>query len=151
MIKYFLALLIVLPLASCARDISPNTYSVGAVGQANRTMRGTIINVREVNIQGSQTGIGGLSGATGGAVAGSAIGNGGRSNALGAIGGAVIGGIAGAAIEEGSTRQKGLEYVIETENDNLITVVQGLSPSLSKRQKVLVIYGNPTRVIPDSK
>ncbi len=151
MIKYILVLLLAFPFTACTRDLSPDTYSVGAVGQANRTMRGTIVNVREVNIQGNQTGIGGLSGAAGGAVAGSAIGNGGRSNALGAIGGAVIGGIAGAVIEEGTTSQKGLEYVIETENDNLITVVQGLTPSLSKKQKILVIYGNPTRVIPDTK
>lgn len=133
-------------LAACTRNISPDTYSVGSVGEANRTVRGIIISVRDVKITGNSSGVGAGAGATGGAVAGSAIGNGGRSNALGAIGGAVVGGIAGAVIEEGSTRQIGIEYVVETENNNLVTVVQG-EPRLLKGNKVLVIYGNPTRII----
>lgn len=137
---------IVLLLTACTRDISPDTYSVGSVGEANRTVRGTIISARDVKITGNKSGIGAGAGAAGGAVAGSAIGNGGRSNALGAIGGAVVGGIAGAVIEENSTLQMGIEYVVETENNNLITLVQG-EPRLSKGSKVLVIYGNPTRII----
>lgn len=60
-----------------------------------------------------------------GATAGSALGGGVRSNIVGAVGGAVIGGIAGAAIESSATKQTGMEYVVETENGNLMTIVQG--------------------------
>lgn len=134
-------------IAGCTRNISPDTYSVGSVGVANRTVRGIIINVRDVNVLGNQSGIGGATGAVGGAIAGSAIGQGNKANALGALGGAVIGGVAGAVIEESSTRQEGIEYVVETENSSLITVVQGSDPMLPVGQKVLLIYGNPTRVI----
>jgi outer membrane lipoprotein SlyB len=138
---------VALLLGACTRNISPDTYSVGSVGMATRTIRATIISVRDVKIEGNRTGIGAGAGATGGAVAGSAIGGNARGNILGAIGGAVAGGIAGAAIEEGTTRQTGLEYVVETETDHLLTVVQGPEPRLSKGEKVLVMYGNPTRII----
>ncbi len=133
-------------LSACVHNISPDTYSVGSVGEANRTMRGVVVNVRDVKIEGNKSGVGAGAGVLGGGVAGSAIGSGGRSNAIGAIGGAVVGGIAGAVIEENATRQMGIEYVVETENGNLITLVQG-EPRLSKGNKVLVIYGNPTRII----
>ncbi len=136
-------------LIGCTRNISPDSYAVGSVGQVNRAVKGVIISVRQVNISGSQSGAGGAAGAAGGAVAGSAIGGGTRENILGAIGGAVIGGIAGSAIEEGSTRQQGMEYVVETQNGSLITVVQGIDPPLSVGKKVIVLYGTRARIIPD--
>jgi outer membrane lipoprotein SlyB len=149
--KRLLALpLILITLSGCAQNISPDTYSVGSVGQANRTVRGTIIHARPVNVQGSQSGTGAVAGGLGGGLAGSSIGGGGRANAIGAIGGAVVGGIAGAAVEEGVTKQTAMEYVVDTENDNLITVVQGQDVNLHKGTKVLVIYGNPTRIIRDN-
>ena len=136
-------------LIACTPNISADSYSVGSVGQANRAVRGTIVSLRPVDISGSQTGVGGTAGAVSGAVAGSAIGGGARSNALGAIGGAVVGGIAGSAIEEGSSRQTGIEYVVETENGALITVVQGGDPSLSVGRKIIVLYGTKARIILD--
>lgn len=137
-------------LTACASNISPNTYSVGNVGQVNRTIAATVISVREVDIAGT-TGTGGAVGASAGAVAGSSIGSNARDNLLGAIGGAVAGGIAGSAVEGGATKQKGLEYVVETENGNLMTIVQGVEPKFAEGQKVLVLYGSPSRLIPDPR
>ena len=45
-----------------------------------------------------------------------------------AIGGAVVGGIIGGMAEEGATQQQGMEYIIETENGPLITVIQRIEP-----------------------
>jgi len=150
--KTFFPFLTVLVLSSylvgCTHNISPDSYAVGSVGQVNRAVRGVIISVRQVDISGSQSGVGGAAGAAGGAVAGSAIGGGTRENILGALGGAVIGGIAGSAIEEGSSRQKGIEYVVETQNGSLITVVQGSDPPLSVGRNVIVLYGTRARIIP---
>lgn len=141
----------VLALAGCASNISPQTYSVGSVGQVNRTVAATVISVREVNVAGT-TGVGGAAGTATGAVLGSSIGgNDGRSNIVGAIGGAVIGGIAGAAIEANATKQKALEYVVETENGNLMTIVQGKDAVFAEGQKVLVLYGSPSRLIADPR
>jgi len=83
---------------------------------------------------------------------GSAVGgNNMRGNIVGAIGGAIIGGLAGAAIEGNATKQKGMEYVVETENGNLMTIVLGIDPIFVARQKVLVIYGSSSRMIADPR
>lgn len=142
---------VTLAVSGCASNISPQTYSVGSVGQVNRTVSGTIISARQVDIAGS-TGVGAGAGTATGAVVGSAAGgNNSRGNIVGAIGGAIIGGIAGSAIEANATKQKGIEYVVETENGHLMTIVQGLDPMLNSGQKVLVLYGSPSRVIADPR
>ena len=140
-----------LVLAGCAQNISPQTYSVGSVGQVNRTVSASVISAREVEVTGS-TGVGATAGTGIGAVIGSAAGgSNSRGNIVGAIGGAVIGGIAGAAADTQATRQKGMEYVVETENGNLMTIVQGTDPVFQIGQKVLVLYGSPSRLIADPR
>lgn len=140
-----------LSLTGCASNISPQTYSVGSVGQVNRTISATVISVREVNVAGT-SGTGGTAGSAAGAVLGSSAGGGdSRSNIVGAIGGAVIGGLAGSAIEANATKQKALEYVVETENGNLMTIVQGKDTVFAEGQKVLVLYGSPSRLIADPR
>lgn len=103
-----------------------------------------------VDISGTSA-LGGTAGAAVGATAGSALGRGVRSNIVGAVGGAVIGGIAGAAIESSATKQTGMEYVVETENGNLMIIVQGKDPLFTQGSKVLVLYGNPSRIITDPR
>ncbi len=145
----FIMVVSVFGLAACTPNVSPDTYSVGGVGQANRAVRATVIAVRQVKISGSQSGVGGTAGAAGGAVAGSALGGGVRSNILGAIGGAVIGGLVGSAIEEGTTRQTGFEYVVETANGALLTMVQGGKVNFKVGDRVIVLYGSPSRLVAD--
>ena len=141
----------IIALVGCASNISPQTYSVGSVGQVNRTVSATVISVREVDVAGT-TGVGGGAGTAAGAVIGSAAGgNNTRGNIVGAIGGAVVGGLAGAAIEANATKQKGMEYVVETENGNLMTIVQGADTVFAEGQKVLVLYGSPSRLIADPR
>lgn len=137
-------------LGACTTNISPSSYSVGSVGQVNRTVSGKVISIRPVTIAGN-SGVGGTAGGALGATAGSRIGNGDRAHIAGAIAGAVVGAIAGAAIEEGATRQSGFEYVVQTENDNLMTIVQGANPTFVVNDKVLVLYGTPSRLIPDPR
>lgn len=137
-------------LGGCMANVSPDTYSVGSVGQVNRTVAGTVVSARSVTIDGT-SGAGGVAGGAAGAVAGSSIGGGGRANALGAIGGAVVGSIAGAAVEQHATRQQGMEYVVQTSNGNLMTIVQGVVPQFAVGQSVLVLYGSPARVIDDPR
>lgn len=138
-------------LSGCASNISPQTYSVGSVGQVNRTVSATVVSAREVDVAGT-TAVGGGAGTAAGAVVGSAAGgNNSRGNIVGAIGGAVVGGLAGSAIEANATKQKGMEYVVETENGNLMTIVQGTDPIFAAGQKVLVLYGSPSRLIADPR
>jgi len=146
----FLILLLAVFLSSCASNISPKTYSVGSVGQVNRTISATVISVRDVDISGTSR-LGGGVGAAAGGIAGSNMGSSGNDALLGALAGAVVGGLAGAAIEENGTQQKGLEYVVETENGNLMTIVQGSNTIFREGQKVLVLYGSPSRIIADPR
>ena len=134
-------------LAACTRDISPDSYSAGAVGQVNRAVGGVIVSARPVSVEGTRSGLGAGAGAVAGGVAGSTIGGSTEANIIAAVGGAVAGGLAGAAIEESATRQTAMEYVVEAENGALLTVVQGGSP-LPIGLKVLVIYGSRARIIP---
>lgn len=108
----------------CVPNVKPESYSIGAVGQVNRTIGGTIISARPVAIDGTRGG-GGAAGGVAGAVAGSQIGRSDAAGAIGAVGGLVVGAIAGAAIERSASAHSGVEYVVETTNGNLMTVVQG--------------------------
>lgn len=137
-------------LTSCTPNVRPDSYSVGSVGQVNRTVGGVIVSARLVSIDGSRGG-GAMAGGAAGAVAGSQLGGSDAAGAVGAIGGLVVGAIAGAALERGATATQGAEYVVETTNGNLMTVVQGPEPMLSPGQKVLVLYGSPARVIADPR
>lgn len=148
--RFITAGLVLTSLVGCAANLSPHSYSVGSVGQVNRTIPATVISARQVDISGT-TGTGAGVGVGAGAVAGSGIGGSGRANMLGAIGGAVIGGLAGAAIEQNATKQIGMEYVVQTENGNLMTLVQGPEASFHVGSRVLVLYGSPARIIADPR
>lgn len=144
-----LAILILFILASCKSNFSGDVYDVGSVGTVGRAVKGVIISVREVKIQGT-TGVGAGAGAAAGAVGGAAaFGSDDPASAIvGAIGGAVLGGITGNALENESSKQRGYEYVVETENGSLLTLVQGLNEKLKVGQEVIVQYGPRSRVIP---
>lgn len=139
-------------LSGCAPNVSPDSYGVGSVGSVNRAVKGVVISARHVNISGTNSGGGALAGGAAGGVAGSALGGGGnpRTNVVGAIGGMAVGAIAGAALEEAATKQMGMEYVVQAENGALLTIVQSDDKQFAEGQKVIVLYGARSRVIPDN-
>lgn len=137
-------------LAGCANTIDPSTYSVGSVGQVNRSVSGSIVSARKILID-ANTGTGGAVGGMTGAVAGSGIGGSTRANAVGAIGGAVIGAVIGSALEHGNSQRSGMEYVISTSHGALMTIVQGIEPIFNEGDKVIILYGSPARVIKDPR
>lgn len=139
------AILLVLPLAllvnACTSRIGANEYATAGTGQVNRAVKGTIVSVRQVQVQ-SDNGAGTLIGGAAGGVAGSMIGGSDAAHILGAIGGAVVGGMAGDAA------QGGYEYVVQLDTGGLITVTQGTDVLLTPGQKCLVLYGKQARVVP---
>lgn len=137
-------------LAGCAQNISPDTYSVGGTGKVSKTVPGVIVGARAVSVAGTNK-TGRTVGAAAGAAAGSAIGGGTRSHILGAIGGALIGGIAGGVAEEGITAQGAIEYIVETDNGELVTLTQGPDPAFQKGDRVLILYGSKARIIADER
>lgn len=148
--RALLCCLVLAPLlAGCARDITADSYSAKSVGEATRAVPAEVVSVRQVSVEGTR-GVGTLAGAGAGGVAGSALGTGSRGDLLGAIGGALIGGIVGAVAEDGLTSQSGYEYVVRTADGGLVTLVQGGEP-LAQGQKVLILYGERARLIPDTR
>lgn len=141
-------LLLCVGLNGCAQNLSPNTYDGSAVGVASTVKKGMIIAKRPVNIN-NNSGAGGLAGAATGAAAGSMVGGNTATNVIGAIGGAVIGGLAGNAIDSGINNHNGYEYIIRLNNGKSISVVQVQEMVFSVHQRVLVIYGRTTRLVPD--
>lgn len=136
-------------LVGCNQDIGTSSYTANQAGEVNRVVPATVVSMRAVTIN-TSSGYGAPIGAVAGGVAGSAIGGSTRANIIGGLGGAVVGGLAGHAIDQGIGKKKGMEYVLRvTKDKSLITVTQLQDMQLSVGQKVLVIYGKQTRVVPD--
>lgn len=146
----FIALLLVAFLAGCAANINSDNYSVGSVGKVNRGEAGTIVSVRAVKVD-RDTGVGGVAGAALGGIGGSAIGKGSRANLAGAIGGALVGAFLGSAAEGAATNTSGYEYVVAMRNGSLLTVTQGTDTIFQEGEHVIILEGNPARVIRDPR
>ena len=107
-LKLLAMLLISLVLSACASSRSGDVYSRDQTMREMVVRSGIVESVREVSMEGTQSGAGTLAGAAVGGVAGSTVG-GGRGQIVGAIIGAVLGGIAGNSIEENATKKNALE------------------------------------------
>jgi outer membrane lipoprotein SlyB len=127
-----------------------NSNSVYTSGQAQReqTVRyGVVEGVREVLIQGGQTGAGTLAGgAIGGIAAGSTIGGGNGAIAAGLLG-AVIGGLAGSAAENKIQQRRGLEITVKLDNGEMRAITQDADEAFRPGERVrLLSSGGVTRV-----
>ena len=145
----FLSLFVCIALlSSCAREISSDVYSANHVGEASTTYSGVIIHSRQVSVQDSErlqdNGLGIVGGGVAGAVAGNQFGKG-AGNTAATIGGALLGATAGAFAEKALKTQSGIEYIVQLDNGQSMTVVQGPNPSFSVGQNVFVVVGNKGR------
>ncbi len=137
-----------LTLTACSRNLSPNNYYGHDVGVASKVLHGTIISKRVVKIN-NASGIGTLAGATAGGAAGSMIGTHAATNVVGAVGGVLVGGAAGYVVDKAVNSSEGYEYIIKLTNGHTISVVQAMDIQFNVNQRVLVIYGEMVRIIPD--
>ena len=129
-----------LGLGACAPSMSGGTYSRYEAREAQEVRMGYVESVRNVTIEGTRSGVGTVSGAALGGLAGSNVG-GGRGRIAGAIGGAVLGGVAGTAIEEGVTRQAGLEIMVRLDNGRMVSVTQAADESFYPGDRVRLMTG----------
>lgn len=141
------SLLVAIGLNGCAPNLSTNSYYGADVNRASTVKKGVIVSRRSVNIN-NNSGAGGVAGTLAGATAGSLIGGSPAANIIGAIGGAVVGGVAGNAIDGSVNRHMGYEYIIKLDNGQTISVVQVNENVFSIHQRVSVIFGHETRIIP---
>jgi outer membrane lipoprotein SlyB len=110
-------------LSGCAPGLGGSTYSRDQARQEQSIRTGVVESVREVQIEGTRSGVGAVGGGVAGGIGGSYMGHG-TLGALGATLGAVGGLLAGQALEEGVTRRKGLEVTVRLDNGSLVAITQ---------------------------
>jgi outer membrane lipoprotein SlyB len=149
--KIFPILLIPALLMGCVKNPSQNNYNYNEVGQSVIVEFAQVVKVKEVDIQGRNTGTGASLGAAAGGAAGYQVGNG-NGQLGGAIAGVLVGAVAGAAIEQAAANQKGYEYTVVTEHKEAKTIVQYQNPDdvvFNKGDRVMVqTKGTYQRVLP---
>lgn len=129
-------------LVGCASSKSGSAYTRDQTRQEMVVRTGVVESVREVQIEGTKSGIGAATGAVAGGVGGSHIG-GGKGEIVGAVVGAVVGGVAGAAVEEGVTRKTGLEITVRLDNGQLTAIVQeAAGETFRAGDRVRLLSGN---------
>ena len=134
-----LSAVLAVSLAGCASSLSGSAYPRSQARTLQDVQMGYVEAVRDVRLEGTKSGVGAVSGAALGGIAGSSIGSGTRANTAGAIGGAVVGGLAGAAAEEGLTRRTGIEITIRLDSGRVIAVTQAADERLYPGDRVRVI------------
>ncbi len=134
--------------AGCAQPgLGGGSYARSQVRGEQSVRLGTIEAVRDVIIDGRDTGTGTLAGAAVGGVAGSTLGSGNRASAAGAIAGAVVGGLVGNSIEKGASDRRGVEVTIRLENGQVIAVTQEKDEEFRTGDRVRILSGQgATRV-----
>ena len=142
-----IALTSALSLGACAPVYTNNTYTGADIGRSAQVSYGVIVSMRGVTVQGrGGDGVGTLAGAAAGGVAGSFIGGGARANILGAIGGAVLGGVVGTALENGANQAPAVEFIIQEDSGQTISVVQSNEENFHPGDRVVLTRGARTRL-----
>lgn len=120
--KKLILALSVLALAACSTT-SPDVISRNEAQRLSTVTDATVLSVRSVTVDGTQSGVGSAAGAVIGGVAGSSRGNSRESVALGVLG-AVVGGVIGNTVERASTKEDALEILVQLKSGERRSVVQ---------------------------
>lgn len=126
--------------AGCASSKSGKVYSRDQARVQHSVYYGTVLDVDEVQIEGTKSPVGTIAGGAAGAVLGNTIG-GGSGRAVATVLGGIVGGIAGSAAEEGVTRKNGLELTVELDNGQIISVVQEADDQFLVGDRVRIVKG----------
>ena len=137
---------VALALGACATS-DPNVVPVYGAQRMSHVYDATVLSVRPVTIDGSQSGIGAGAGAIVGGIAGSTIGaNSGA--AIASMIGAVVGGVAGNAIERDSTTQNGVEIIVQMRDGQRRAVIQGVTADAwtAGDPVIMIVTGGNARI-----
>jgi outer membrane lipoprotein SlyB len=146
MMKTLIAVAALAVLAACTTT-SPDVIQRGDAQRLATVQDATVLSVRNVTVDGSQSGAGGATGAVLGGVAGSTRSSGRESAAI-AVVGAVAGAVVGNAIERASTKEDAVEILLQMKSGERRAIVQAkASETFNPGDAViLVTTGGKTRV-----
>ncbi len=145
--KKLSVLLLVLVLTACATS-SPDVIQRGDAQRLSVVEDGTVLSVRPVTVEGSQSGAGAAAGGVVGGLAGYGAGSNQREGQIIGVLGAVAGVVAGNAIERMGTREEAYEILVQLKNGDRRAVVQakGTEVFAPGDAVVLVTTGGKVRV-----
>ena len=141
-----LAIAAALALAGCATS-SPDVISRHDAQRMSTVVDATVLTVRGVTVDGSQSGAGAVAGGVVGGIAGGSIG-GRRDSTVGGVLGAVAGAVVGNAIERAATKEESLEIMVQLRNGERRAIVQAKSSeSFNPGDPVIIVTtGSKVRV-----
>jgi outer membrane lipoprotein SlyB len=133
--------------AGCSTT-NPDVVQRGDAQRLSTVTDAVVLSVRDVVVDGSQSGIGATAGGIAGGIAGSSVG-GRREAAIVGVLGAVVGGVVGNAVERTATREEGQEIIVQLANGDRRALVQAkgddrLAPGDAV---VLVASGGKVRLV----
>ena len=128
---------------------SGSTYDRSEMGSPEYFKKGVILSIRDVEIKGTESGAGAVSGAVVGGLAGSTLGGDTALGALGALGGAVVGGLLGHATEDLITSGSATEFIIQPDKGEPYAVVQVNDEELKAGERVLIMDSGQVRIVRD--
>lgn len=126
---------------------SPDIVGRQDANRLSTVVEGTVLSVRAVTVEGSQSGVGASAGGVVGAIAGGSVG-GRRDSAAGAVLGAVAGAVVGNAVERMGTREEAVEIMVQLRNGERRAIVQARGNEQLKAGDAVVIVttGGKARV-----
>jgi outer membrane lipoprotein SlyB len=139
-------------LSGCITADSANVYKKNEMRQVATARAGVIENIRDVQMDDSNTAVGSIAGAViGGVAASSNIGNGSGAVISGVLG-SILGGMLGNQIESQITRKAAKELtIVMSDNGQRLVVAQDADVNFAIGQRVDVITdGQTARVIPSA-
>lgn len=135
-------------LAACSTT-SPDVIKPGDAQRLSQVADGVVLNVRPVVVEGSQSGIGGGTGAVIGGIAAAGGTSNPRGSAMAGVAGAVVGAVVGNAVERFGTREDAVEILLQLSTGERRAIVQAEGNETFKPGDavILVTTGGKTRVM----
>jgi len=144
--QLIIATAVLAALAGCTTT-SPDVIQRGDAQRLSQVQDATVLSIRPVTVDGSQSGAGAATGAVVGGVAGSTVG-GHREGAVVGVLGAVAGAVIGNAVERTSTKEDAVEILVQLRSGERRAIVQakGTETLNPGDPVILVTTGGKTRV-----
>ncbi|WAC73036.1 hypothetical protein OU995_26600 [Roseateles sp. SL47] len=145
--KKLLIASLVAVLTAC-QTTSPDVIQRGDAQRLSQVQDATLLSVRPVTVDGSQSGAGAVTGGVVGAIAGGSVG-GHRDGMVVGVLGAVAGAALGNAVERSATKEEAVELLLQMRNGERRAIVQakGNEAWQPGEPVILVTTGGRTRVM----
>jgi outer membrane lipoprotein SlyB len=137
-------LLLAAALAACTTS-SPDVISRDQANRMSSVIDATVLSVRPVTVDGSQSGVGAAAGGVVGGIAGGSVGGRRESVAVGVLG-AVAGAVIGNAIERSGTREEAVEILVQLRNGDRRAIVQAKAQEDLKPGEAVILVTTAGKV-----